>query len=148
MKINIGCRFGEKPGFIGIDSNPECHPDRVLDLSRDRLPFRDSSVDEVYSRYAFEYVRDLPHLIRELYRVSRNGAVWNIYVHHWSIIIGKPPGSRNYFDETFFNNVCEKSLKYWGTSRLDIRPERIVIVRGRLRFWKKYSIHYRLRIVK
>ena len=86
IKIDIGCGFHKKPGFIGIDINPDCNPDHCLDLSRDKLPFKDNSVDEVYSYNAFEHIQNLDYdflLERELYRVCRHGAIMNIYVPHW-----------------------------------------------------------------
>lgn len=148
LEIDFGKTSRKMPGFVRVGNSRETRPDYLIDLSRDRLPLKDNSVEEVYSYHTLEYVEDLLHLLRELYRVSKGGAVWNIFTHHWSSIIGKAPGHRNYFDEEFFQGFGEKLEKHGEKAGIDLRVDNVRVIRGKFRFWKKYMVHFRLRVVK
>lgn len=83
MKINIGSGDHYIDGFISIDIDPNLNPDIVLDLEKDRLPFEDSTVDEVMARNVLEHLGEgFFHCIKEIYRICKNGAIVSIYVPH------------------------------------------------------------------
>ena len=46
MKLNLGCGYNKYPGYVNVDHDANCSPDIVADLEG-RLPFDDSSVDEI-----------------------------------------------------------------------------------------------------
>ena len=83
MKINLGCGFNKIEGFINCDSNKRCDPDKVIDLVKVKLPFKDNEVEEVVANYFFETLGDnfLP-MMKEIYRVCNNGALVTITFHH------------------------------------------------------------------
>jgi len=83
MKINLGCGFNKINGFINCDSNKRCNPDRVIDWSKGKLPFKDNEVNEVCANYFFEKIGDkFFDIIKELYRVCKKGALLNIKFIH------------------------------------------------------------------
>lgn len=83
MKINIGSGYKRYPNFINIDSDPNCKPDHLVSLETDPLPFPDNSVDSVIAHHILEHMGDgYFHLLKELYRVCKHGAIIDIRVPH------------------------------------------------------------------
>lgn len=73
--LHLGCGTKYLPGFVNIDGNLFNKIDLWLDV-RNGLPFRDNSVDSIYSTHMFEhfYAEQLDHLLRECVRVLKPGA--------------------------------------------------------------------------
>ncbi len=70
--LHIGCGGKYLPGFVNIDANPRLRLDMWLDV-RNGLPFRDNSVDSIYSTHMMEhfYPDELQRVLRECHRVLR-----------------------------------------------------------------------------
>jgi predicted SAM-dependent methyltransferase len=45
-----------KEGFIHIDKNPKANPDVLLDITKDKLPYDDASVEEVWLMHGPEHI--------------------------------------------------------------------------------------------
>lgn len=83
MKINIGSGLKRIDGFLNVDHDPSVNPDYVVDLEKDMLPFEDNSVEEVKAIQILEHIGDgFFHLMKELYRVCKGGAIIDIAVPH------------------------------------------------------------------
>lgn len=83
IKLNLGSGYKKLDGYITVDNDSKCNPDHVLDLETDRLPFDDSTVDEVLAHHILEHLGDgFFHVMREIYRVCKNGAIVDIAVPH------------------------------------------------------------------
>jgi hypothetical protein len=83
MKINLGSGYKRFDGFINVDSNQQCKPDYVVDLEKDKLPFEDSSVDEIKAHHILEHIGSgFIYLMQEMYRVCEDGAIIDIQVPH------------------------------------------------------------------
>jgi ubiquinone/menaquinone biosynthesis C-methylase UbiE len=83
MKINIGGGYKRYDGFVNVDHDPLTNPEYVADLEKDPLPFEDSSVDEVKAHHILEHIGPgYFHLMKQLYRVCKNGAIVDIVVPH------------------------------------------------------------------
>lgn len=96
-KLNLGCGYNKKEGYVNIDCDVLTHPDIVMDLEKDVFPFEESSVDEVCIYHVLEHIGDgYFHLLQELYRVCCHGAILDIKVpHHFhSIFINDPTHKR------------------------------------------------------
>lgn len=72
MKVHLGCGDKKMPGWVNCDIDPQVHPDKMFDLNG-KWPFKDSSVDEIYSEFVGEHVRDLNNFISESYRILKRG---------------------------------------------------------------------------
>lgn len=87
MKINIGCGYNKKDGFINIDGDVKCSPDILMDLEIDNIPLEDNSVEFVQAHHILEHIGDgFFHLMQELYRVCSDGAIIDIIVPHYTHI--------------------------------------------------------------
>ena len=86
MKLNLGCGLRHRDGWVNVDSEAACRPDRVVDLEALPWPFPDDSVDEVHMSHVLEHLgaRTAVFLgiFRELYRICRPGARIEIKVPH------------------------------------------------------------------
>ena len=86
MKLNMGCGFNKRAGFLNVDLAPECQPDLVCDLESLPWPWENDSVDEVVFHHSLEHIGQSPRvflgMIKELYRVCRDNARVRINVPH------------------------------------------------------------------
>ncbi len=73
-KLNIGAGRSYIPGFINIDISERA--DISLNLSNDKLPFEDDSVDLVFSYHTLEHVPDYIFALSEIHRVLKDGGVF------------------------------------------------------------------------
>jgi SAM-dependent methyltransferase len=74
LKIDLGCGNAKREGFLGLDNFPGEQVDHVLDLTADRFPFDDDSVDAVFSAHFLEHIEEPNHVFAEIGRVCRDGA--------------------------------------------------------------------------
>lgn len=84
LKVNLGCGYNKKDGFINIDSDINCSPDYIVDLEKDILPFENDSVGYIEAYHILEHIGDgFLHLMQEIYRVCNDGAIIDIIVPHY-----------------------------------------------------------------
>jgi predicted SAM-dependent methyltransferase len=69
--LNIGAGRTYIPNFVNVDIDPKA--DVCVDLSKDRLPFEDNSVDLIFSYHAMEHIPDYLFALSEIYRVLKHG---------------------------------------------------------------------------
>ena len=91
MKLNIGSGFKKVEGFTNIDSM-SCvdnsgveYTDIILDIEKQRLPFEDNSVDEIYCYEVLEHIgfeKDNPDkqealifVMNEMHRVLKEDGI-------------------------------------------------------------------------
>ena len=72
LRLNLGCCDRAIRGFLGVDLVPPA--DVIADLSQP-WPWPDSSVDEVAAYAVIEHIANRIHLLNELHRVLKPGAV-------------------------------------------------------------------------
>lgn len=86
-KLNLGCGFDKRPGFVNADNFAECEPDVRLDIESPPWPFQDGEFDHILMKHVLEHVgADLSgfkRVMRELYRVLAHDGVLEIHVPHF-----------------------------------------------------------------
>lgn len=86
MRLNLGCGFRRKHGFINVDSQAVCEPDQVVDLEQFPWPWGDNEVTEVYMSHVLEHLGAATEtylkIIQELYRVCAPNAKVTVIVPH------------------------------------------------------------------
>jgi predicted SAM-dependent methyltransferase len=86
MRLNLGCGNTKFPGWVNADKVAACNPDQVVDLERFPWPWPDDSADEVMLSHVLEHLGATPDvylgIVKELYRVCRDGASITIIVPH------------------------------------------------------------------
>jgi hypothetical protein len=86
LKLNLGCGFHKREGFLNVDQYAGCEPDAVVDLENFPWPWDEGSVDEVMMCHVLEHLGETNAIffgiIGELYRVCRAGSRITITVPH------------------------------------------------------------------
>ena len=86
MRLNLGCGTRKMPGWLNVDKVAASGPDQIVDLEALPWPWPDDSVDEVLLTHVLEHLGQRTEvylgIIKELYRVCRNGATVTIVVPH------------------------------------------------------------------
>lgn len=99
-RLNLGCGTKKIEGFINVDVNPVFKPDQVVDLNKFPWPFEDNEFDHIVAKDVLEHLgetsADFIKVMKELYRVSHNGAIWEVQAPHWNcdIAIDDPDHKR------------------------------------------------------
>lgn len=86
LRLNLGCGFNKRPGWINVDYSAACEPDRVVDLERTPWPWPENAATEVLLVHVLEHLGasggSFLRIMAELYRVCRHGARILIRVPH------------------------------------------------------------------
>lgn len=117
-KLNIGCGWTKKEGFLNIDKAKEVNPDMVVDIGQEGLPYPDNSFEYIYSEHCIEHVEPnrWKFILDEIARVAKHGCILelklpfdNIYnrtnsdhyrTFHWTSFAQNEVGSgREYYSK-------------------------------------------------
>ena len=86
-KLNLGCGFDKREGFVNADGFPECAPDVLMDIETFPWPFDDNAFDEILMKHVLEHVGatfdGFAAVMGELYRVLAPGGQLEIHVPHY-----------------------------------------------------------------
>lgn len=110
--LDIGCGNFKKPSAIGIDSIKLAGVDVVHDLNGVPYPFKDNTFNEVHCYHILEHLDDLMLVMKEIYRISNNGAKIFIRVPHASCIRSTwsdPTHKRGFTSRTFIDYFNAKA---------------------------------------
>lgn len=78
------CGMDIKNGYVNLDRMPWKGVDIVHDIETYPYPFEDSTFDNIHCSMVLEHVRNLPDVLNEMMRISKNGWVLEIIVPYFS----------------------------------------------------------------
>ena len=116
-RLNLGCGTKKIEGFVNVDINPIFKPEKVVDLNKFPWPFEDNEFDHVVAKDVLEHLgetsSDFINAMKELYRISHNGAIWEVQTPHWNcdIAIDDPDHKRKITPGMFHLFNKNKSLE-------------------------------------
>lgn len=86
-RLNLGCGFLKLDGFLNVDFSDICKPDQKVDLNQFPWPWADNEFSHIVAKDILEHLgntgQDFINVIKEMYRISDNGAIWEVAVPHW-----------------------------------------------------------------
>src|SRR3990167_3634625 len=82
LRLNLGCGNDIKAGYVNVDAYALPGVDCVHDLNVGWWPWDDDSVSEVLLHNVMEHLPDTVAVMKELYRICRDGALVHIAVPH------------------------------------------------------------------
>ncbi len=82
--LDVGCGSNKMPGSIGIDCRPFAGVDVVHDLESIPWPFAADSFDLLVCTHVIEHMSDVGRFLREIHRISADGAEIRIATPHFS----------------------------------------------------------------
>ena len=118
MKLNLGCGFDKKQGYINLDSFEKCNPDILHNIESRPFPFKDNTFDEILIKHVLEHVGQtfdmFKNIMQEIYRISIPGARIEIQVPNYkhSSFWSDPTHVRT-FDELTFKMMSKKKNDEW-----------------------------------
>ena len=119
-KLNLGCGFDYREGYINCDMFKEVNPDIVLNLEA-KLPFEDNSIEEVLANHILEHITFFIPLMHELHRILKVGGIIKIRTPFYSTwgqfndpthVRFFTPFTFNYFKENIYSHEvnCNKNM--------------------------------------
>lgn len=85
-KLNMGCGFKKLNDHWNVDIEKRCNPDQILDFEITPWPYEDNFFEKITADNILEHLGQDPkvftNIIKEMYRVSKDGAEWFINVPH------------------------------------------------------------------
>ena len=86
-KLNLGCGTTRLDGFVNVDNSKYSKADEIVDLNVTPWPWKDNEFDHIVAKDVLEHLgntgEDFVNIIKEMYRVTANGGIWEIQVPHW-----------------------------------------------------------------
>lgn len=106
----MGSGFKRIDDHWNVDVEPKCNPDQVLDLEVTPWPYEDDFFEKITADNILEHLgqrpKDFTEIIKEMYRVSQNGAEWVInFPHHRCDL--------QWDDYTHVRALTEKTFRMW-----------------------------------
>lgn len=87
MKLNLGCGFDKREGWLNVDNFPECQPDQLLDIEATPWALPTDGFEHILMKHVLEHVgaqfETFAAVMRELWRVSAPGGIVEIHVPHF-----------------------------------------------------------------
>lgn len=111
-----------------LDKYPFEHVEVVHDLEVSPLPFENNEYDLIISFHTLEHIANIDQLIKEMYRITRDGGVWDLKIPHYSESMS--PFHKTYFDSGYF---------YWyekGTYVCESTGVKLVVLELKINFYK------------
>lgn len=122
-KLNMGCGFKKMADHWNVDIEKKCHPDQILDFEQTPWPYPDNYFDRITADNILEHLGQNPNVftnvIKEMYRVSTNGAEWFVGVPHhrcdlfwddYTHVRVLTPKTFKMFDQKYNFNTIENKL--------------------------------------
>ena len=118
-KIDIGCGNFKEDGYFGLDAFKGPQVDYVIDLSKEKLPFKDDSIVHAVTFHALEHINNYKNLIDEIWRVLKPNAQFFVSVPYFNNYIN----IANIYHVNHFN---EHSFRFFSSEESKkCLPERI-----------------------
>tara|TARA_X000000368_G_scaffold358367_1_gene301179 strand:- start:138 stop:695 length:558 start_codon:yes stop_codon:yes gene_type:complete len=83
-KLNLGCGFFPKDGFVNLDINSRYPADVIHDMEEFPWPFKDKEFDYIQMDHVLEHLTDIKTTMKELYRILNVKGKLVIRVPHFS----------------------------------------------------------------
>jgi hypothetical protein len=84
-RLNMGCGYLKLDGYINADISTRVKPDMIVDFSKSRWDqFEDNEFSHIVAKDILEHLPgDFCNVVKEMYRISKNGAIWELqFPHH------------------------------------------------------------------
>jgi hypothetical protein len=114
-KLNLGSGFKKIKGYLNVDKSEFVKPDEVVNLEQTPWPWKDNEFSHIVAKDILEHLgnneREFLDVIKEMYRVSDNQAIWEVQVPHWRCDTAlDDPGHKRLLTLGFFKMLDQKRL--------------------------------------
>jgi SAM-dependent methyltransferase len=122
LKLNLGCGFDKREGWLNVDSFEACAPDVLMDIEQTPWPLETDAFEHVLLKHVLEHVGAefavFAAVMRELWRVTAPGGMVEIHVPHvrhdtfWS-----DPTHVRAFTPLTFTMMSKRQNRAWMEAR-------------------------------
>lgn len=84
-RLNMGCGYLKLNDYVNADMSELVQPDVLVDFSKQRWDqFKDDEFTHIVAKDILEHIPgDFCNVIKEMYRITKNGGIWEIqFPHH------------------------------------------------------------------
>jgi hypothetical protein len=157
MKINLGSGHKKQKGYINVDINPNVKPDVESDNFEYLKTLKNDIVSKVYSSHYLEHIEPQLYIpfLEELYRVSKNNAIWEFWLpicSNGGLPQGNPLHYRAYWFGHFNSFKPNSKDNYTKIKLIDISPNIPTVKKILLYHFpylaKKRQIYFKLQVEK
>ena len=111
-KLNLGCGKDILKGYINLDIAKLPGVDIVCDIEKEKLPFEDNSINNVYTNNVLEHIKNLEFVMEEIHRILKpNGKVQIIVPHYSTPLAFGDPTHKRFFCYYTFDYFCPKEYR-------------------------------------
>ena len=86
-KLNLGCGFDYRSGYVNADNFEECKPDVLMNIEDTPWDFSDNEFDHVLLKHVLEHVGQsyfkFKSIMQELYRATKNSGMIEIHIPYF-----------------------------------------------------------------
>ena len=129
-KLNLGCGANIKSGYVNLDKSKIKGVDVAHNLDRYPWPFPSNYFEEVYAMDVIEHLSDLFRAMKEIHRISKNGARIRLIVPYWHSSAAFYPNHKYFFNTDGLKFFTEKERTY--DSFYGFRMESIRLIPSRI----------------
>lgn len=104
--LHLGCGINKIPEALGVDINRKSHADIIHDLDKFPYPFKANQFEKIIADNIIEHLDNIPRVMEEIYRISKNGAKIFITTGHFS-------GLDSFTDPTHKHFFTARSFDYF-----------------------------------
>ncbi|MDD5699617.1 MAG: methyltransferase domain-containing protein [Candidatus Nanoarchaeia archaeon] len=152
-RLNIGCGYEKKEGFINIDISKKVKPDMVVNIEKG-LPFKDNTFDYIYSWNVLEEIRPQfwDFVLREISRIAKDGCILELSLAFDNLYNrGRINHYRVFNWDSFL--ICEEGQEHNYTAPIILRnlkkkPNRLTKLWFSLFPFLKQQVRFKFRIIK
>ncbi len=86
-KLNLGCGFDKRAGYLNVDSFEKCEPDLLQNLEEFPWALETNGFDYILMKHVLEHIgsdfETFRQIMQELYRITEPNGVVEIHVPHY-----------------------------------------------------------------
>lgn len=129
--LHLGCGQNKMPGAIGVDINRKSKADVIHDLNKFPYPFRPNSFKLVIAEHVIEHLDDIPKVMKEIYRISKNKArVLITSCHFTSVDSFTDPTHKHFLTSRTFDYFIPGTVLYDVYSFSNVNFQKIRVSAG------------------
>ncbi len=134
FKLNLGCGYDIKKGYINIDYVKNKGIDVVYNLDKFPYPFKDESADEILLKDSLEHLSNPIKTLKECHRILKKRGIIKIKLPHFSYYRAFNPEHKTYWHLGYFK-AFEENTKIGSAEQFEIfrvRKQKIYFLKGLL----------------
>ncbi len=133
LKLNLGCGYDKREGYLNLDIDPKCKPDKVCDVTKP-LPFKDGEATVIVLQDVLEHViiESAQNVLRECYRVLEFGGTLLIRVPSVFQIVKKFADQPDIMMLFLYGDTTKSGV--WGAHKYGYTPDLMQELADRIGF--------------